>query len=180
MNYTRNFLCLAFGLITLTAASAQTPTTQGYDTRDGSYNPRDRSYDTRDYGSNRDDRGYYGDSDWRNRRWDNHPFDDFHTTDHEFWRGRWRDELNLTRSQRRDMERIDDYYDRFRIDTRDPRFRQVQRQKFGDMLSVMTPQQRNYVLDRVQPPRGQYGRRGYDNRGYDRYGRPVPPYSGGR
>ena len=88
---------------------------------------------------------------------------------------------NLTRSQRRDMERIDDDYDRFRIDPRDPRFRQMQRQKFGDMLSVMNPQQRSMVLSRVQPPRGQYGRGGgYGQPGYgpnDRSGS-YGPYRG--
>jgi hypothetical protein len=112
-------------------------------------------YGNQDYGYNR---GYYG-NDWRNRDWDGHGSDDFRF-DHEFWRGRWRDELGLSRTQRREMERIDNYYDRFRIDARDPRFRQVQRQKF---------QQRSIVLSRVQPPRGQYG---YGNRGNGPYRRP--------
>lgn len=179
MNYTRLFSVLAFGLITLTTVSAQTPTdapAQSYHRNPNSYGQppygrpdyRDRDWDRdRDYGY---DRGYYGD-DWRRRNWDGYGPDAFQF-DHEFWRGRWRDELDLNRAQRREMERIDAYYDRFRVSPRDPRFRQMQRQKFGDMLSVMTPRQRAIVLNRVQPYRDQYGNRGngpYRRPGYPGY-----------
>ena len=119
-----------------------------------------RGYDNDLYGYDRNNNG--------NRNWDGYGDNDYQS-DHDFWRGRWRDELGLSRGQRREMERIDDYYDRFRVDQRDPRFRQIQRQKFGDMLSVMTPQQRSIVLNRVQPPRSQYGR-GYGQPGYGQPG----------
>ena len=161
---------------------------RGYDQRgygQPGYNQRDNGY-----GNDRYNNGYgndrYGNSngnDWRNRNWDGYG-DNNYRSDHEFWRGRWRDELGLSRGQRRELERIDDYYDRFRIDQRDPRFRQMQRQKFGDMLSVMTPQQRSIVLSRVQPPRGQYGRGngqpGYGQPGYNpnRRSGSYGPYGG--
>lgn len=148
----------------------------GYGNNQPGYNQRDNGYGNDRYN---DRYGSNNGNDWRTRHWDGHGDSDYRS-DHEFWRGRWRDELGLSRGQRRELERIDDYYDRFRLDPRDPRFRQMQRQRFGDMLSVMTPPQRSIVLSRVQPPRGQYGRGGYGQPGYNpnRRSGPYGPYGG--
>lgn len=174
MNYTNKIALLAASFLLVTSlVSAQSG--NRYDNNQPGYNQP--GYGNDRYGYDRNN------NDWRNRNWDGYGDNDYRA-DHEFWKGRWRDELNLTRSQRRDMERIDDYYDRFRVDQRDPRFRQMQQQKFGDMLSVMTPQQRSIVLSRVQPPRGQYSRRGGYGQpnGNDPYRRsgPYGSYNGGR
>lgn len=182
MNYTTKITLFAACLFVTGLASAQTSnryentpppaTTDRYGGPEYNQrgNNRQPGYDQRRNGYGHDRYGNNNGNDWRNRNWDGHDDNDYRA-DHEFWRGRWRDELNLARSQRRDMERIDDYYDRFRIDQRDPRFRQMQRQKFGDMLSVMNPQQRSMVLSRVKPPRGQYGRGGgYGQPGYGQPG----------
>ena len=109
----------------------------------------------------------------------NYDYDDYQFDRHLDW---WDRELNLSRRQEREIRRIRERFSQQtqNINPRDPRqrdfFRQARQRQFFDMMAVLTPGQRDRVVDRMRPYERMAGRgRGYGNgpnrgRGYEPYG----------
>lgn len=148
-----------FTLATATGTLAQRG--NGYENpqRPGTYSPRDH------------DNGRYGNGNDGYRRYDRQ---DAFRPDHPFWQTNWRDQLNLSRRQRRDLDRIDADYAKVTPNPRDPRnraeFRDLQRRKYVDVMAVLNSVQRDFVFGQLarrspggypnNPGNGpQYGRR---------------------
>lgn len=97
----------------------------------------------------------------------NYDYDDYQFDRHLDW---WDRELNLSRRQEREIRRIRNRFEQQTrgIDPRDPRqrdfFRQARQNQFFDMMAVLSPQQRDRVIDRMRP----YERSASRGRGYDR------------
>ncbi|GAB3496844.1 hypothetical protein GCM10027341_16230 [Spirosoma knui] len=97
----------------------------------------------------------------------NYDYDDYQFDRHLDW---WDRELNLSRRQERDIRRVRDRFEQQtrNINPRDPRqrdlFRQMRQREFFDMMAVLTPQQRDRVIDRMRP----YERTAGRSRGYGR------------
>ena len=102
----------------------------------------------------------------------NYDYDDYRFDRHLDW---WDRELNLSRKQEREIRRIRDRYNQQSqgLDPRDPRqramFGQLRQRQFFDMMSVLGPQQRDRVIERMRPyertagPRSASRGRGYGN-----------------
>ncbi|GAB3946221.1 hypothetical protein GCM10028805_16360 [Spirosoma harenae] len=104
----------------------------------------------------------------------NYDYDDYQFDRHLDW---WDRELNLSRRQEREIRRIRNRFERETqgMDFRNPRqrdfLRQARQQEFFDMMAVLSPDQRDRVIDRMRPYDRSAGRgRGYGNRpGYGPY-----------
>ncbi|WP_338876481.1 hypothetical protein WBJ53_12610 [Spirosoma sp. SC4-14] len=104
----------------------------------------------------------------------NYDYDDYQFDRHLDW---WDRELNLSRRQEREIRRIRNRFEQQTrgIDPRDLRqrdfFRQARQSQFFDMMAVLSPQQRDRVIDRMRPYERSASRgRGYgnDRRNYPR------------
>ncbi|GAB4025147.1 hypothetical protein [Spirosoma koreense] len=109
----------------------------------------------------------------------NYDYDDYQFDRHLDW---WDRELNLSRRQEREIRRVRDRFTQQTqgLNPRDPRqrdfFRQARQRQFFDMMAVLSPGQRDRVIERMRPYEQLAGRgRGYGNGpsrrpGYSPYG----------
>lgn len=107
----------------------------------------------------------------------NYDYDDYRFDRHLDW---WDRELNLSRRQEREIRRARERFEQQSrgLNPRDPRqrdtYRQLRQREFFDMMAVLTPQQRDRVIEHMRPYERTAGRgRGYGNgrgRGYEPYG----------
>ncbi|MFD2573108.1 hypothetical protein ACFSUS_20875 [Spirosoma soli] len=107
----------------------------------------------------------------------NYDYDDYRFDRHLDW---WDQELNLSRRQEREIRRIRERFEQQtrNLNLRDPRqrdfLRQSRQREFLDMMAVLSPSQRDRVIDHMRPYERTAGRgRGYGNSrgpGYGPYG----------
>lgn len=168
----KNALITAATLVVLltTGAFAQrngypAPPTGSYPQQPG-YGQPNRGYDQPGYG--RQNQGYgqpgYGQPGYGQPNY-NYDYDDYRFDRHLDW---WDRELNLSRRQERDIRRIRERFSgqTQQLNPRDPRqrdtFRQLRQREFFDMMAVLSPQQRERVIDHMRP----YDRTASRGRGY--------------